>query len=80
PDFFVTSNNNSYGDEQEFADHYLLNKDGKAQNAILFLIDMDLRKDYISTSGNMIGYMTNARIDDTLNKIMDGMSQEKYFT
>ena len=73
--FIVTTNNNTYGDEQEFADHYLLNKVGKDQNAILFLIDMDLRKVYISTSGNMIDYMTDARIDDTLDKVMDGMSQ-----
>lgn len=65
--FIVTTNNNTYGDEQEYADHYLLNKVGKDQNAILFLIDMDLRKVYISTSGNMIDYMTDARIDDTLD-------------
>lgn len=77
--FIVTTNNNTYGDEQEFADHYLLNKVGKDQNAILFLIDMDLRKVYISTSGNMIDYMTDARIDDTLDKVMDGMSQGNYF-
>ena len=76
--FIVTTNNNTYGDEQEFADHYLLNKVGKDQNAILFLIDMDLRKVYISTSGNMIDYMTDARIDDTLDKVMDGMSQGNY--
>ena len=77
--FIVTTNNNTYGDEQEFADHYLLNKVGKDQNAILFLIDMDLRKVYISTSGNMIDYMTDARINDTLDKVMDGMSQGNYF-
>ena len=75
----MTTNNNTYGDEQEYADHYLLNKVGKDQNAILFLIDMDLRKVYISTSGNMIDYMTDARIDDTLDKVMDGMSQGNYF-
>ena len=40
---------------------------------------MDLRKVYISTSGNMIDYMTDARIDDTLDKVMDGMSQRKLF-
>ncbi|MGC3033535.1 TPM domain-containing protein, partial [Enterococcus faecalis] len=72
--FIVTTNNKTYGDEQEFADHYLLIKVGKDQNAILFLIVMDLRKVYISTSGNMIVYMTDARIDDTLDKVMDGMS------
>ena len=77
--FIVTTNNNTYGDEQEYADHYLLNKVGKDQNAILFLIDMDLRKVYISTSGNMIDYMTGARIDDTLDKVMDGVSQGNYF-
>lgn len=75
----MTTNNNTYGDEQDYADHYLLNKVGKDQNAILFLIDMDLRKVYISTSGNMIDYMTGARIDDTLDKVMDGMSQGNYF-
>ncbi len=40
---------------------------------------MDLRKIYISTSGNMIDYMTDARIDDTLDKIWDNMSQGNYF-
>lgn len=40
---------------------------------------MDLRKVYISTSGNMIDYMTDARINDTLDKVMDGMSQGNYF-
>ena len=38
-----------------------------------------LRKIYISTSGNMIDYMTDARIDDTLDKIWDNMSQGNYF-
>ncbi|MGH2227163.1 TPM domain-containing protein, partial [Enterococcus faecalis] len=43
--FIVTTNNNTYRDEQEFADHYFLNKVGKDQNAIHLLIDMYLRKD-----------------------------------
>ncbi|WP_195758297.1 TPM domain-containing protein, partial [Staphylococcus aureus] len=77
--FIVTTNNNTYGDEQEYADHYLLNKVGKDQNAILCLIDRDLRKVYISTSGYMIDYMRDARINDSLDKVMDGMSQGNCF-
>ncbi|MGK0550579.1 TPM domain-containing protein [Enterococcus faecalis] len=77
--FIVTTTYNDQDSPQEFADRYILKQVGKNQNAILFLIDMDNRQTYLSTSGNMIDYMDDQRIDDTLTAITTEMSNGNYY-
>lgn len=54
---------------------------GNDENGVLFYIDMTGRQIYISTSGNMIHYLTDQRIDNLLDDIYDaGMSSGDYFS
>jgi uncharacterized protein len=72
----------SYGNEdnsRDFSDQYILDHVGKNQNAILFLINSYDREVYISTSGNMIDYMTDKRIDDTLDAVTEEAKYSNYF-
>lgn len=53
---------------------------GNDENGILLYLDMTGRQVYISTSGNMIHYMTDSRIEDTLDAVYDnGLSSEEYY-
>lgn len=53
---------------------------GDNKNGVLFYIDMRNRKIYISTSGNMIHYLTDKRIDRLLDAIYEsGMSSGNYY-
>ncbi|OJG75861.1 hypothetical protein RV12_GL000200 [Enterococcus quebecensis] len=57
----------------------MLDRIGKDQNGITFYIDMNQRKFIISTSGNMIDYMDNKRINRTLDDIEVSMKNGNYF-
>ncbi|OJG26748.1 hypothetical protein RU98_GL003135 [Enterococcus caccae] len=58
----------------------MLDRIGKNQNGITFYIDMNQRKFIISTSGNMIDYFTDKRIDQTLDDaIAPSMKNGQYF-
>lgn len=76
--FIVTNNDNEF-DSTRFADHYMLDRIGKNQNGITFYIDMNQRKFIISTSGNMIDYLTDQRIDQTQDDIEPSMKSGDYF-
>lgn len=76
---FIVSNNDNDLDSTRFADYYMLDRIGKNQNGITFYIDMNQRKFIISTSGNMIDYMTDKRIDQSLNNIEPSMKNGYYF-
>ncbi len=53
---------------------------GDDRSGILFLIDMDNREAYISTSGEGIRYLTDMRIERVLDSIFDsGLSQGDYY-
>lgn len=45
---------------------------GPNRDGILFLLDYDNREAYISTSGSGIRYLTDQRIDQILDAVMDG--------
>ncbi|MBP2099767.1 TPM domain-containing protein [Enterococcus rivorum] len=64
---------------QKFADLFMLGKIGKDANGVTFLIDMDNREFYISTSGNMIDYMDDSRIDQALDIIEPNIKNGDYF-
>ncbi|MBO0473186.1 hypothetical protein IGL98_001521 [Enterococcus sp. DIV0840] len=76
---FIVTNNDNDMDSTRFADYYMLDRIGKNQNGITFYIDMNQRKFIISTSGNMIDYMTDKRIDQTLDDIEPSMKNGNYF-
>lgn len=59
---------------REYADDYFDDNGygvGAERDGILFLIDMDNREAYISTSGNAIRYLTDARLNHILDAVYD---------
>ncbi|MGC6767916.1 TPM domain-containing protein [Enterococcus sp. LJL128] len=76
---FIVTNTDNTVDSTRFADQYMLDKIGKNQNGITLYIDMNQRKFIISTSGNMIDYMTDSRIENTLDNMESYMSDGQYF-
>ncbi|MBO0466774.1 TPM domain-containing protein [Enterococcus plantarum] len=76
---FIVSNTDNDSDSTRFADYYMLDRIGKNQNGITFYVDMNQRKFRISTSGNMIDYMTDKRINQTLDDIEPSMRNGNYF-
>ncbi|MGM0217444.1 TPM domain-containing protein [Enterococcus sp. AZ126] len=76
---FIVTNTDNEMDSKRFADYYMLDRIGKNQNGITFYIDMSQSKFIISTSGNMIDYLTDKRIDQTLDAIEPSMKSGNYF-
>lgn len=76
--FIVTTNQNNMSTER-FADFFMLEKIGKNANGVTFLIDMDNRGFHISTSGNMIDYIDDKRLNKSLDDIEPIMESGNYF-
>jgi uncharacterized protein len=76
--FIVTSTDNEL-DSTRFADYYMLDRIGKDQNGVTFFIDMNQRKSVISTSGNMIDYLTDKRNEQIQDDIGASLSNGNYF-
>ncbi|ASZ08049.1 MULTISPECIES: TPM domain-containing protein [Enterococcus] len=74
----VTTTNNS-DEPRDFADDYLRDAVGNNENGSVLLLDMGQREIYISTSGNMIDYLDDNRIESTLDEVYDGMSNQDYY-
>lgn len=72
----TTSNDDS---EETYADNYLRKKVGNNQNGSVFLIDMGQRGYHVSTSGNMIDYLTDSRLEKMLDSIQENLSAGSYF-
>lgn len=75
--FILTDNSNDI-DSQRAADYYMLDKIGKNENGITFYIDMSQRTFVISTSGNMIDYFTDSRVNTALDDIEPSMRARNY--
>lgn len=75
--FVVTTTNNTT-DPETFADNYLRNQIGNDNNGAVLLLDMAQREIHLSTSGNMIDYLNDRRIDEILDSVYDYMVQESY--
>ena len=58
--------------EDFFMDHY------RIDNGVVFLIDMDNRELFISTSGDAIYYLTDERLDSILDTAYEYVSEERY--
>lgn len=76
---FIVTNTDNDLDSTRFADYYMLDRIGKNQNGVTFYIDMNQRKFIISTSGNMIDYLDDKRIENTLDDIEPSMKSGNYF-
>ncbi|WP_165003002.1 MULTISPECIES: TPM domain-containing protein [unclassified Enterococcus] len=76
--FIVTTTSNTE-EPRDFADDYLREAIGNDNNGSVLLMDMSQREIYISTSGNMIDYLTDKRIDAVLDDVYDQMTNAAYF-
>lgn len=62
----------------EYADDYYDNG-GFAEDGVLLLIDMDNREIWISTKGEAIRYLDDARIEAILDACYTGVAEEDYY-
>jgi uncharacterized protein len=79
----VTTDDAGGKSAREYADDYFDNNGygvGPDRDGILFLIDMDNREAYISTSGSSIRYLTDQRIEAVLDAVFaGGLSDGNYY-
>lgn len=78
----VTINKNNKSSSEAYADDfYDYNDFGIVSDhtGVLFLIDMDTREMWISTTGKAISMYTDARIDNILDECYYYISDEKYY-
>lgn len=83
-DIVITTTDDAGGkSSREYADDYFDYNgfgQGEERDGILFLIDMDNREAYISTSGIGIRYLTDQRIEGVLDEVFDsGLSDGDYY-
>lgn len=79
----VTTNDAQGKSSRDFADDYFDYGGfgrGSEYDGILFLLDMDNREAYISTTGIGIRYLTDQRIESVLDSVFDGgLSSGNYY-
>ncbi len=83
-DIVIVTTNDAMGKtSREYADDFFDNNGfglGENNDGILFLIDMDNREAYISTSGIGIKYLTDERIERVLDSVFDsGLADGDYY-
>lgn len=76
--FILTTNTNTE-EPREFANTQLKARVGKDNNGALLLLDMNQRQIYLSTSGNMIDYVTDKRRDRLLDDVEAAMKVGNYY-
>lgn len=76
---YVVTTNENYQDTRDFADQYLYDRVGKDNNGAVLVLDMNQRHIQISTSGNMIDYLTDSRLNKIYDAVEDGMRNESYY-
>ncbi|MBO0451050.1 TPM domain-containing protein [Candidatus Enterococcus murrayae] len=76
--FIVTTDSNTEK-PRKFANEQLMSRVGKNNNGALLLLDMNQRKIYLSTSGNMIDYVTDKRRDKLLDDVTAAMKDGNYY-
>lgn len=75
---YIVTTNSSIDDIEEYTDDYLRDKVGNNNNGTVLAIDMRQRQFHISTSGNMIDYLTDKRRDEVLDEIQSAMAAGNY--
>ncbi|MDH6365762.1 uncharacterized protein M2139_002785 [Enterococcus sp. PF1-24] len=76
---FVITTDDSQQKVADFADDYLLTKVGANKNASVLVINMSQREIYVSTSGNMIDYITSKRLNEMLDEMYEEMTVANYY-
>jgi len=81
-DFVIVTTNDAEGKtSRDYADDYFDYNGfgvGGDNSGFLLLIDMDNRDVYISTKGQSINYLTDARLDNTLDILVSNLQNEDY--
>lgn len=81
-DFVILTSSESHdGSAQQVADEYYDQGGfglGEENSGILYYIDMDDRYHYLSTTGAMIDYMTDARIENAIDEVTRYLSAGAY--
>ena len=77
----VTADNANGKSSMEYADDFydVHFPEDSEEDGILYLIDMDNREIYMSTSGIAIRYMTDGRIDSVLDTAFECVVEEDYY-
>ena len=77
----VTTDDTSGKDSAEYADDFYdyCFPDTDGEDGILYLINMDEREIYLSTSGNGIRYLTDDRIEKILDQAYNEISSGNYY-
>lgn len=78
-DVYVVTTNANNEKPRSFADEYLREKVGNDNNGAVLLLDMGQREVYVSTSGNMIDYITDSRLNNMLDQITPNLSDGQYY-
>lgn len=76
---FIETTNSPTDDIEYYTDRYLADRVGNDNNGSALVINMNIREFHVSTSGNMIDYLTDARLDDMLDAMYDAASEGNYF-
>lgn len=73
----VTINSNPKKSARDYADDFF-DYNSFSNNGVLFLIDMDTRNMWISTTGSSISKLTDSRIDDILDVVEPRVKSKEY--
>lgn len=76
---FVVTTTENQDDEETYADDFLRDQIGNNNNGSVFLIDMGNRGYHVSTSGNMIDYVTDRRLSELTDTLQTQLSAGDYY-
>lgn len=76
---FIVTTTEYIQSPEKFSDQYLLKAIGPDENGSVLLLDMGNRELYVSTSGNMIDYVSDSRKNSMLDDIQEDMRSASYF-
>ncbi|MDT2612717.1 TPM domain-containing protein [Enterococcus dongliensis] len=77
-EIFILTTNNNTEEPRTFANEQLMARVGKNNNGALLLLDMNQREIYLTTSGNMIDYVTDKRREQLLDDVEAAMRVGDY--
>ena len=76
---FIYTNHARYDDPEYFTDRFMADRIGNNNNGATFMLNMDYRDYHFSTSGNMIDYLTESRLDTIEEQVTDALSREDFY-
>ncbi|MBS7576603.1 MULTISPECIES: TPM domain-containing protein [unclassified Enterococcus] len=75
---YILTTYDATDDNQTYSDNYLASKVGYNNNGIVLVINMNIRNMHISTSGLMIDFWTQSRLNTTLDEIQEDLKASQY--